>query len=65
MNKEEILEAKKELIDMLVWSYMQGYMHAMKVVETAPKPTEEQLKDMFAEHMLNSQGGDEQSKSED
>jgi len=58
MTKEEILEAKKELIDMLVWAYVQGYQHAAEVVKSTV-PTEEQLKDMFAGHMLKSVSSEE------
>lgn len=58
MNKEEILEAKSELINMLVWAYTQGYQHASEVLKSTV-PTEEQLKDMFADHMLRSVEGED------
>lgn len=61
MTKEELLESKSELIEMLIWAYTQGYKHAAAIV-VQTEPAEDVLKEMFAEHMLN--GGNDKTEEE-
>ena len=55
---KDFLEQKKELLDMLIWAYTQGYKHAATVVAQT-EPTDVMLRDMFAKHMMETQTGGE------
>ncbi len=54
MNKEEKQRDFKEIVELLIWSYKQGYMHAGAVLKDTI-PDDKKLSEMFEKALVEKQ----------